>query len=115
LHTFYRHQDFADGACDSKIPLSLNNAIKKGLETSWNWECMIEEYAAMKLSNPTDKLPAISAAAEMFGKIYLGSQIAPESYRVGLWKQHMPFALLWYRNDPQSIQHRLRPKYRAPT
>jgi hypothetical protein len=76
------------------------------------WEWIIEEYTNLKLSEPGDKMLAISATAEALGVMFFGSQLARDSYQAGLWKQGQPLTLLWHRRDKSVYP---RPSYRAPT
>jgi hypothetical protein len=60
------------------------------------WNIVLQMYSDMDLSAPSDKLPAISAAAETFGTQFSSSLSLPHSYNAGLWKQHFPLNLLWF-------------------
>ncbi|KAJ8494705.1 hypothetical protein ONZ51_g2144 [Trametes cubensis] len=61
------------------------------------WLKIVEDYSRAKLTNPTDKLIAISAVAEMFAP-FLG----PE-YIAGLWRPSLLHDLLWHTRvqDPR--------------
>ncbi|KAI0653372.1 heterokaryon incompatibility protein-domain-containing protein [Cubamyces menziesii] len=77
----------------------------KAIHTAWLK--IVEDYARAKLTNPADKLIAISAVAEMFAPI-----LGPE-YIAGLWRPSLLHDLLWYSvgNTP-----RRRPTgYRGPS
>ncbi|KAF2807113.1 HET-domain-containing protein, partial [Mytilinidion resinicola] len=59
------------------------------------WFGAVREYSGRLLSNPSDKLPAISARAH---------DIAAQSqsqYLAGLWRDSLVLGLLWYCVDPQ--------------
>jgi hypothetical protein len=53
------------------------------------WENVVEEYSQTSLTNPTDKLIAISGIAKSFANVT--SQI----YVAGLWRESLEHALLW--------------------
>lgn len=50
---------------------------------------MAESYTSRKLSNPQDRILAISGVAEVF------RQALSDEYLVGIWKRSLPFGLLW--------------------
>ncbi|KAF1962446.1 HET-domain-containing protein [Byssothecium circinans] len=53
------------------------------------WHAAVQLYSGRKLTNVTDKLPAISAVARIFAS-HLG-----ETYLAGLWKQYLVYDLMW--------------------
>jgi hypothetical protein len=69
-------------------PMSTSEVIEK-----WYRET-VERYSARDLSHPTDKLVAISAAAEA---TYLNRNV---EYLAGLWKDCIIEGLLWSRCSP---------------
>ncbi|KAI0653360.1 heterokaryon incompatibility protein-domain-containing protein [Cubamyces menziesii] len=71
------------------------------------WLKIVSDYTRAKLSNPTDKLIAISAVAEMFAP-FLG----PE-YVAGLWRPSLLTDLLWDSCD-QKLWRR-QTEYRDPS
>ncbi|KAI8933211.1 hypothetical protein NX059_009846 [Plenodomus lindquistii] len=78
-----------------------------------DWNFLVKCYSTMHLSKSSDKLPAISAAAEALGGCFLDTSWLHKSYKAGLWKEHFPSNLLWERalgSNPMS-----RPAYRAPS
>ncbi|KAJ8489931.1 hypothetical protein ONZ51_g2647 [Trametes cubensis] len=67
------------------------------------WQEIICDYTFRKLTNPEDKLTAISAAAEMFAPI-----LGPE-YVAGLWRPSLLKDLLWQSHDlhiPRTTEYR---------
>ncbi|KAJ8489930.1 hypothetical protein ONZ51_g2646 [Trametes cubensis] len=71
------------------------------------WLKIVEEYTRANLSNPEDKLNAISAVAEMFAP-FLG----PE-YVAGLWRSSLLDNLLWESDD--EFPWRRPTEYRGPS
>ncbi|KAH7010212.1 heterokaryon incompatibility protein-domain-containing protein [Ilyonectria destructans] len=78
------------GSNDVEDPVSHDTG--KG-EILNEWMRTVEKYTARCIKHPEDRLPAIAALAEKTGKS-LGS--GADEYVAGLWKQGMPFMLLWY-------------------
>ncbi|KAH8802622.1 heterokaryon incompatibility protein-domain-containing protein [Xylogone sp. PMI_703] len=73
-----------------------------------NWRDMVMVYSKLKLTKEEDKLPALSACANLMGKS-LG-----DKYLAGLWRKFLMEGLLWFV-DPQK-QLEPRPKiWRAPS
>ncbi|KAF2827068.1 HET-domain-containing protein [Ophiobolus disseminans] len=77
-----------------------------------NWHKFLWKYSTLQLSQPADKLLALSAIAEAYGCGIMDSHTARNSYKAGLWQQHMPVSLAWNVN-PIFITGR--PPYRAPS
>ncbi|KAH9889052.1 heterokaryon incompatibility protein-domain-containing protein [Cubamyces lactineus] len=77
----------------------------------WNhirsrWRSIVEDYTNRLLSNPSDRLVAISGLAEMFAQA-LGSE-----YVAGLWRDTLLHDLLWSRygsksppSSPRPLEH----------
>jgi hypothetical protein len=59
------------------------------------WGYVLQHYMRRKLSEETDRLPAISAVAEFFAK-YLGEK--KDDYVAGLWRRTLIIDLLWDNN-----------------
>lgn len=53
------------------------------------WYDVIEDYTARKLTDPRDKLPAISGLSELF------QEVIQSPYIAGLWVKHLLLGLLW--------------------
>lgn len=90
---------------------SVSQESFEGLSDAWGE--LIYDYTKRKLTHSADKLLAVSAVAEAFFVTFMGHELASESYLAGLWRQHMPFNLLWIRNVYDDVHHR--PAYRAPS
>ncbi|KAI0323846.1 HET-domain-containing protein [Cubamyces sp. BRFM 1775] len=94
-----------------------NQHVARG-SGEWNhihgrWLKIVEDYSCRKLSDPSDKLTAISALAEMFAPI-----LGPE-YAAGLWRRTLLEDLLWEPQSSDSGSSRPRSShpsgYRAPS
>jgi hypothetical protein len=54
------------------------------------WYGLVEDYSFRRLTNETDKLPALSGLAQNF------QHAVPQAeYLAGIWSTHLPAALLW--------------------
>ncbi|KAI0325001.1 HET-domain-containing protein [Cubamyces sp. BRFM 1775] len=80
-----------------------SNEWKRVYERWWR---IVEDYTRRKLTNPSDKLIAISALAEMFAPT-----LGPD-YLAGLWRRTLIFDLLWSCGSPCSLEPT---EYRAPS
>jgi hypothetical protein len=78
------------------------------------WDFYVSQYSKLDLSEPADKLLAISAIADAIGMTLTVILSTPALYRAGLWLQQMPVNLLWacsfFDKNAQP-----RSKYRAPS
>ena len=63
--------------------------------SSLSWKFLLLDYARRDLTLARDKLPAIAGLAWWFAK-HSGNPLT--DYIAGLWKPHLPQALLWYHN-----------------
>ncbi len=55
-----------------------------------NWSRLVELYSNLKVTNPADRLLAISGMAATLG------EKTNDQYLAGIWREHFPNALLWY-------------------
>ncbi|KAH9885572.1 heterokaryon incompatibility protein-domain-containing protein [Cubamyces lactineus] len=94
-----------------------NRHIARGSD-EWNnihgrWLRIVEDYSSRKLSDPSDKLTAISALAEMFAPV-----LGPD-YAAGLWRHTLLEDLLWESQSsglaPPRPGSSHSPGYRAPS
>jgi hypothetical protein len=80
-----------------------------------HWKSVVERYSRTKLTNPGDKLIALSGIAKLMGGLLPGVK-----YVAGLWSEHLASQLLW-RVDPVFEHGKFYfpssrpPKYRAPS
>ncbi|KAI9741632.1 MAG: hypothetical protein M1834_000016 [Cirrosporium novae-zelandiae] len=77
------------------------------------WYRILEAYTKSHLTNPSDKLIALSGIAKQM------AQVLRDDYIAGLWKSHLPVQLLWFIPDDISTRT-LEPSrpaslYRAPS
>lgn len=77
-----------------------------GAYNTWG-EC-VESYTARELTHVTDKLPALSGVARLFGT-HLEDQ-----YLAGLWRRTLPKSLMWGHSEHARGVRRAS-KYRAPS
>ncbi|KAF2666417.1 HET-domain-containing protein [Microthyrium microscopicum] len=71
------------------------------------WPRTITDYSRLRLSYPSDKLPALSGCAQDL------MSITGDKYLAGLWEDSLQANLLWYVNRSESS---FRPRlYRAPS
>lgn len=68
------------------------------------WARVVEMYSKMNLTNPIDKLIAISGIAHLMSTNVLGSEEDPAEYAAGLWEKYLESQLLW-RVEPIFIRH----------
>ncbi|KAF4628515.1 hypothetical protein G7Y89_g9639 [Cudoniella acicularis] len=75
-----------------------------------HWSAIVESYSACSLTFFSDKLPALSAAAEKFGSVLSASYVA------GMWTNTLHFNLCWYRKKFFWPPSNPRPReYQAPS
>ncbi len=80
-----------------------------------SWRFLVLDYARRDLTLARDKLPAIAGLAWWFAK-HFGVPLT--DYIAGLWKPHLPQALLWYHKhvNGKNVSKPVRPKTkRAPS
>lgn len=106
----------ADDLVDSKISNHLSlTAQQDEMElgavenTLREWNEILDEYSQRFLSFGVDKLPAISGIAAAFAR-----QLQSE-YIFGLWKNHLPYGLLWRHGHWYESPKFPRPQLRAPS
>ncbi|KAK3690494.1 heterokaryon incompatibility protein-domain-containing protein [Podospora appendiculata] len=61
------------------------------------WSLVVHDFCAKRMTNPTDKLPAIAGLAQRFHEISGG---ALGRYYAGLWEVDLAVSLLWRVIDP---------------
>jgi hypothetical protein len=86
------------------------------------WARVVEMYSRMNLTEPRDKLIALSGIAQLMSTSVLGSKEEPAEYVAGLWRKHLASQLLWrvepifVRKDRSFQQPGRRPRvFRAPS
>ncbi|KAH9209868.1 hypothetical protein DL95DRAFT_309068, partial [Leptodontidium sp. 2 PMI_412] len=78
------------------------------------WDLILMTYTSRSLIDSKDKLPALSAMAKMY------HESTNDEYLAGLWRNDLPGALLWARDEVGAIYFpRIKPRapseYRAPS
>jgi hypothetical protein len=63
------------------------------------WESVVTAYTSLKLTYPSDKLPALSGLAQRMARITTGEERTNGQYIAGLWRDALPRQLLWYMPD----------------
>jgi Heterokaryon incompatibility protein (HET) len=85
------------------------------LESFWDtWQVIVSTYSRCKLTRESDKLAALLGIVDLLRRAYLDDNIA------GIWRGHLPAALLWRRQlgmdlRPQYAGHNPRRSSRAPS
>jgi hypothetical protein len=62
------------------------------------WASVVREYTKSLLTKRSDKLIALSGVAKIFEERYGGQ------YLFGIWREHLPQALLWEAEAPQGTR-----------
>jgi hypothetical protein len=93
------------------LPDLTNNASSGQRDHYGRWLDIIQRYTNCQLTFPSDRLPAISAAAKLFN-IELNDE-----YVAGMWRRNLEKDLLWFRQgpDPRSVKVASDNTYRCPT
>jgi hypothetical protein len=83
---------------------------KKHEEHLDEWSRVVDSYSARSLTFLSDKLPALSGAADKFGCIL------SDTYVAGMWQNALRFNLCWYRKNRAWPPLIARPRaYQAPS
>lgn len=111
-------------------PQERLSSMVLGTKPRWHyyeiWKRVVETYTKMELTDPKDRLIALSGIAKMI-KERMQTEGIEDEYIAGLWQRGLTSQLLWYVNEadghePQPFDNN-RPKsrdgsellYRAPT
>jgi hypothetical protein len=100
-----------------KVARNLRSETRRSLRHQLpdhsTWYQLVEQYTSLSLTEPTDKLPALS------GIIAAIQQLTGDTCYAGLWKEHFIEGLLWRINSPtdhRTYKNPRRPnKWRAPS
>ncbi|KAK3500382.1 heterokaryon incompatibility protein-domain-containing protein [Neurospora hispaniola] len=84
-------------------------SFKKYFDSLILWNRVVFQYQALDLTFESDKLVAISGLARMHSR-FLNTQ-----YLAGLWLEHLPIQLLWYRDPVADPDTRSYNEYIAPS
>lgn len=74
------------------------------------WYDLVEDYSPRQLTNPDDRLVAVSGLAKVFG-----NTIRCKEYFAGLWKPDMIRGLMWYTEGAPLIPRKLLTNDSFPT
>jgi hypothetical protein len=99
---------FARGAAE-RDPAKESVAV-----VNWvGWHRMLEDYSARRITNHTDRLPALAGLALAVGRETGGSS-SGEDYLAGIWRTGLPEGLMWCR---ALVEQKLAatPEYVAPS
>lgn len=95
-----------DGGSDELLEQPADFSSNASTQALTEWQKDIVQYTSRSITQPEDRLPAIAAVAENYGK-RLGS--GPQDYLAGLWRQGLPGLLLWYIPDDSIPRQSFRP------
>ncbi|KAJ4290282.1 hypothetical protein N0V90_010497 [Kalmusia sp. IMI 367209] len=111
-HGSYINEFFDDDLAGLRDPTFFDDSPKikvpKDVDFLEQWRLICETYSSRKLTEPGDKLLAMSAIASSYKKIFR------DDYYAGLWRRYLALDLLWYRLDSEPARPRPR-TYRAPS
>ncbi|ROW05692.1 hypothetical protein VMCG_05233 [Cytospora schulzeri] len=77
------------------------------LGTDMSWYDIVEEFTRRKITNKTDRLPALAGLAEKYRRA------TKKEYIAGMWLEDLPTTLLWYSSRVRSLESLT--AYRAPS
>lgn len=64
-------------------------------KASMEWNYLIAQYSQRLLTKRRDKLVAIGAVAQIYGRLNKLPVEAPNEFLAGCWRSYMPYGLLW--------------------
>jgi hypothetical protein len=80
-----------DGRFQLQYPRYVTKWSSLSIDFVWDWYAMIDNYTTRNLTNPDDKLPALSGIASVM------ASRTGEKYVAGLWESHINIGMLWKR------------------
>ncbi|TVY81122.1 hypothetical protein LSUE1_G005745 [Lachnellula suecica] len=89
--------------------LFSKDVVNNPVATMNPWSQMIKTYSSCQLTYNSDKLVAISGMANKM------QSVTDNSYVAGLWRESLPFDLLWWVTPESSSISVRPPEYIAPT
>lgn len=81
-----------DGGSLEEDEIEFDSSVED-VQALYDWQCEVSRFTARFITDPKDRLPAIAALAEEYAE-WLDAK--PHQYMAGLWRQGMPFMLLWH-------------------
>ena len=85
-------------------PQMTNTRLVIPEDTAWDWGKIVRLYSNAKLTNPADKLPALSGIARR------QHEATGDHYLAGMWKENLLRQLVW-----MCFEKGDRPQWRAPS
>jgi hypothetical protein len=79
-----------------QVALEISDDRRLGVDGYFRWMMLVTECSQRKLTNPRDKLPAISGLATMAAKT---STFTGDEYLAGLWRGDLIRQMLWKSHD----------------
>ncbi|VUC32986.1 unnamed protein product [Clonostachys rosea] len=92
---------------DMSLKKSLNDHVGKFDILLEDWHDFVTRYSLCALTNPTDKLPAISSIAHSL------DPLDQQSYYAGIWGSHLPASLLWLAPDDAHDEAQIQPNNKS--
>ncbi|KAK0215957.1 heterokaryon incompatibility protein-domain-containing protein [Armillaria nabsnona] len=85
-------------------------SVELGQTSLKDWCDILETYTLRVLTNPRDRLVALSGIVEQFHRFWPQSR-----YLAGLWEHQLPGTLLWFNRGKLQRHRRDGHRYRAPS
>lgn len=85
-----------------------SRTITSPREAYGDWVSIVRQYSGRRVTYAKDKLPAISAVAQLYGNVFTGKYLA------GLWEEFLIEGLLWYIAEGCHWST-IRPQYITPS
>ncbi|KAF2497985.1 HET-domain-containing protein [Lophium mytilinum] len=109
----HHEEDFPDlKGAESPIVIGLPGGQSPHLRA---WIQVVREYSNRKLTEPMDKLSAVSGLAQFFQEANTPEQEKSDTYLAGLWRDNLQFWLTWRVDSLREYTHSRPLPYRAPT
>ncbi|OAL26691.1 hypothetical protein AYO22_04044 [Fonsecaea multimorphosa] len=114
-----REASISGKSTDSTKLLNMVNEADPHLHFYELWKHWVEVYTKMELTNPRDRLIALSGIARMMAS-KMEEKGFQDIYIAGMWQKHLASQLLWFVNEGTGKNRQpyenTRPKeYRAPS
>lgn len=70
--------------------------IKRPKEAASRWNSIVTQYSERQLTKRRDKLVAIGAVAQIYGRLNGLPVDREQEFLAGCWRSHMPYGLVWF-------------------
>lgn len=87
----------------------FTSSASDGEDISEEWGQIIGQYTRRAITDPNDKLIALSGIAAEF------QRLSGDEYFAGLWRSTLPYSLLWHQQWPIKTTIQPASAYRAPS